>query len=72
MSDWQRYAAHDNPFPPEAEPVCLDADGEKVYPGEEIVMIDGDVYRYDDLTVDGLLAVLGIRVQLAGKEDDYG
>lgn len=72
MNDWQRYAAHENPFPPEEDPVCLDANGERVYPGEEIVVIEGNVYHYDDLTVDGILTMIGVHVQMAGKDENDG
>lgn len=56
-----RYEARFNPFPPEPEQVGMTADGEPLYGGEKVVEIDGDLYLYDDLDVDRLLKLFGIK-----------
>ena len=56
MTALDRFAALDNPFPPDEElPVGCTADGE--------------TYFYDNLNVDTILTALGIPVQTALRED---
>lgn len=55
------WGHQDNPFPPyDDEPIGTDADGVPYYEGDEIVDIDGAIYRYDDLDVKTVLTALGI------------
>ena len=64
-----RFAALDNPFPPEDElPVGCTADGTPYYEGDEIVTLNGETYLYDDLDVDTILTALDIPVFTATKE----
>jgi hypothetical protein len=60
------FAARDNPFPPyDDEPIGTDADGVPYYEGDEIVDLDGAIYRYDDLDVKTVLTALGIHTSIA-------
>lgn len=60
------FAARDNPFPPyDDEPIGKTADGEPYYEGDEIVNLDGEIYRYDDLDVKTVLTALGIPIAVA-------
>lgn len=54
--------------PPEAESIALTPGGSEIYPGDEIVRIDGDVYLLDDLSVSDLLAIIGVEPEIAGEE----
>lgn len=70
MTGLDRFAAQDNPFPPEEElPAGCTADGDPYYEGDEIVELNGGIYLYDDLDVDTILTALGIIVRTAIRED---
>ena len=43
------------------------ADGVPYYEGDEIVDIDGAIYRYDDLDVKTVLTALGIPIAVAAE-----
>lgn len=69
MTALDRFAALDNPFPPEDElPVGCTADGTPYYEGDEIVTLNGETYLYDDLDVDTILTALGIAAHTAMRE----
>lgn len=69
MPDSTLHTAYDNPFPPEDDaPLGLTADGEPYYEGEEIVELDGGIYRYDGLDADTILSALDIPIFTATKE----
>ena len=62
------YGHQDNPYPPyEDEPIGTDADGTPYYEGDEIVNLDGEIYRYDDLDVKTVLTALGISISVAAE-----
>lgn len=62
------YGHQDNPFPPDDEnPVGTDADGVPYYVGDEIVDLDGAIYRFDDLDVKTVLTALGIPIAVAAE-----
>lgn len=46
---------------------ATDADGVPYYEGDEIVDIDGAIYRYDDLDVKTVLTALGIPIAVAAE-----
>lgn len=69
MTDSTLHAAYDNPFPPEDDaPLGLTADGEPYYEGEEVVELDGGIYRYDGLDADTILSALDVPIFTATKE----
>lgn len=70
MPDSTLHAAYDNPFPPEDDaPLGLTADGEPYYAGDELVELDGGIYRYDGLDADTILSALDIPIFTATKEN---
>lgn len=62
------WGHQDNPFPPEDASVGFDYKGNTIYPGDKIVEIDGDIFLYDELTVDDMIRLLRLPVYAAKKE----
>lgn len=62
------WGHQDNPFPPyDDEPIGTDANGVPYYEGDEIVDLDGSIYRFDDLDVKTVLTALGIPIAVAAE-----
>lgn len=62
------WGHQDNPFSPEDVSVGFDYNGNTIYPGDKIVEINGDIFLYDELTVDDMIRLLRLPVYAAEKE----